>query len=132
MKAVLDTNCALEIAFNKTDAVRLKTLLDESDAVLAPDLIIPEFVNALWQLHRLSRVSLSLCQEAGELLFDLVGTFVPSQEIYREALALTREQKSRAAYDMFYLALARRENAVLLTLDATLKKEAKRAGIRVG
>ena len=136
MKAVLDTNCALEIAFNKTDAIRLKTLLDESDAVLAPDLIIPEFVNALWQLHRLSGVSLSLCQEAGELLFDLVGTFVPSQEIYREAFALTRAQQSRAAvvhtYDMFYLALARRENAVLLTLDATLKKEAKRAGIRVG
>ena len=132
MKAVLDTNCALEIAFNKTDAVKLKTLLDESDAVLAPDLIIPEFVNVLWRLHRLSRLSLSLCQEAGELLFDLVGTFVPSQEIYREAFALTRAQQSRAAYDMFYLALARRENAVLLTLDGTLKKEAKRAGIRVG
>ena len=132
MKAVLDTNCALEIAFNKTDAVKLKTLLDESDAVLAPDLIIPEFVNALWQLHRLSRLSLSLCQEVGELLFDLVGTFVPSQEIYREAFALTRAQQSRAAYDMFYLALALREDAVLLTLDGTLKKEAKRAGVRVG
>ena len=132
MKVVLDTNCALEIAFNKTDAVRLKTLLEESDAVLAPDLIIPEFVNALWQLHRLSRVSLSLCQEAGEVLFALVGMFVPSQELYREAFALSRAQQTRSAYDMFYLALALRENAVLLTLDATLKKEAKRAGIRVG
>jgi predicted nucleic acid-binding protein len=132
VKAVLDTNCALEIALNKTEAVRLKTLLDESDTVLAPDLIIPEFVNALWRLHRLSRLSLSLCQEASELLFDLVETFVPAQEIYREAFALTRAQQSRAAYDMFYLALARRENAVLLTLDSTLKKEAKRAGIRVG
>jgi len=28
--------------------------------------------------------------------------------------------------------LARREDAVLLTLDGTLKKEARRAGIRVG
>ena len=132
MKSVLDTNCALEIALNKTDASRLKTLLDESDAVLAPDLIIPEYVNALWQLHRLSLLSLALCQEAMELLFDLVGTFVPSREIYREAFALSRIQKSRAAYDMFYLALALREDAILLTLDATLKKEAKRAGIRVG
>ena len=33
---------------------------------------------------------------------------------------------------MFYLALALREDAVLLTLDGTLKKEANRAGIRVG
>jgi predicted nucleic acid-binding protein len=132
VKAVLDTNCALEIALNKTDSVRLKTLLDESDAVLAPDLILPEFVNALWQLHRLSRLSLSLCQEAMELLLDMVETFVPSREIYRESFALCHEQKTRAAYDMFYLALALREDAVLLTLDATLKKEAKRAGIRVG
>jgi len=132
VKSVLDTNCALEIALNKTDASRLKTLLDESDAVLAPDLIIPEYVNALWQLHRLSLLSLALCQEAMELLFDLVGTFVPSREIYREAFALSRAQKTHAAYDMFYLALALREDAVLLTLDGTLKKEAKRAGIRVG
>jgi len=58
--------------------------------------------------------------------------FVPSQELYREAFALSRAQQTRSAYDMFYLALALRENAVLLTLDATLKKEAKRAGVRVG
>jgi predicted nucleic acid-binding protein len=57
---------------------------------------------------------------------------ISHSEIYREAFALSRAQKSRAAYDMFYLALARREDAVLLTLDGTLKKEAKRAGIRVG
>ena len=65
-------------------------------------------------------------------MFDLVGTFVPSREIYREAFALACAQQSRAPDDMFYLALARREDAVLLTLDGTLKKEAKRAGIRVG
>jgi rRNA-processing protein FCF1 len=33
---------------------------------------------------------------------------------------------------MFYLALARREDAILLTLDGALKKEARRAGIKVG
>ena len=55
--------------------------------------------------------------------------FLPGN--YREAFALSRAQRSRAAYDMFYLALAQREDAVLLTLDGTLKKEAKRAGIRL-
>ncbi len=34
-------------------------------------------------------------------------------------------------YDMFYLALARREDAMLLTLDKALAKEAVRQGIRV-
>ena len=66
------------------------------------------------------------------VLLNVVETFVPSTQIYRRAFALSREQQTRAAYDMFYLALALREDAVLLTLDATLKKEAKRAGIKVG
>ena len=66
------------------------------------------------------------------VLLELVETFVPSTEIYRDAFALSRAQKARAAYDMFYLALALREDAVLLTLDGTLKKEARRAGIRIG
>ncbi len=132
MKVVLDANCAIEIALNKQQGDRLKALLSESEQVLAPDLLIPEFVNALWKYHQFNQLSLSVCDQAMELLPVLVETFVPSAEIYLEAFALTRAQQSRAAYDMFYLALARRENAVLLTLDGTLKKEAKRAGIRVG
>lgn len=132
MKVVLDSTCAVEIALNKQDGDRLKALLDESEQVLAPDLLIPEFLNALWKYHQFNQLSLSVCDQALDLLPALVETFVPSAEIYREAFALTRAQKSRAAYDMFYLALARREDAVLLTLDSTLKKEARRAGIRVG
>ncbi len=33
---------------------------------------------------------------------------------------------------MFYLALARREDAVFLTVDAALRKETERQGVRVG
>jgi len=132
VKVVLDANCAIEIALNKKEGERLKALLDESDRVLAPDLLVPEFVNTLWKYHQFTQLSLSLCDEALKVLLELVETFVPSTEIYRDAFALSRAQKTRAAYDMFYLALALRENAVLLTLDATLKKEARRAGVRVG
>ena len=126
----------MEIAFNKTDAARLKALLGESEEVLAPDLLIPEFVNASWKLYQFTETSLGLCDQALGTLLEMVDTFVPSREIYRDAFALSRAQKTRAAvvntYDMFYLALALRENAILLTLDTTLKKEARRAGVRVG
>lgn len=132
MKVVLDANCAIEIALNKKEGERLKALLDESDQVLAPDLLVPEFVNALWKYHQFDQLSLDLCDEAFAVLLNLVETFIPSTQIYRDAFALSRAQKTRAAYDVFYLALALRENAVLLTLDATLKKEARRAGVRVG
>jgi predicted nucleic acid-binding protein len=132
VKVVLDANCAIEIALNKKDGDRLKALLDESDQVLAPDLLVPEFVNTLWKYHQFNQLSPELCDEALTRMLDLVETIVPSRELYRDAFALSRAQKTRAAYDMFYLALALRENAVLLTLDATLKKEARRAGVRVG
>jgi predicted nucleic acid-binding protein len=136
VKVVLDANCAIEIALNKKEGERLKALLDESDQVLAPDLLVPEFVNTLWKYHQFDQLSPELCDEALTQMLDLVETFVPSREICRDAFALSRAQKTRAAvmniYDMFYLALALRENAVLLTLDSTLKKEARRAGVRVG
>ena len=132
MKVVLDANCAIEIALNKPEGDRLKAMLDKSEQVLAPDLLIPEFVNALWKYHQFNQLSLSVCDQAMDLLPVLVEMFVPSQELYRDAFALSRARQTRAAYDMFYLALALREGAILLTLDTTLKKEAKRAGIRVG
>ena len=132
MKVVLDANCAIEIALNKKESERLKVLLDESDQVFAPDLLVPEFVNTLWKYHQFEQLSVELCDQALTRMLDLVDTLVPSRELYREAFALSRAQKTRAAYDMFYLALALRENATLLTLDTTLKKEARRAGVRLG
>ena len=132
MKVVLDANCAMEIAFNKTGAARLKALLAESEEVLAPDLIVPEFVNGVWKLYQFTQTDLDLRDQALGTLLEIIDTLVPSREIYRDAFALSRAQKTRAAYDMFYLALALRENAILLTLDSTLKKEARRAGVRVG
>jgi predicted nucleic acid-binding protein len=57
-----------------------------------------------------------------------VDAFVPSRDLYREAFFLARTAK-RSAYDMFYLALARREDAALLTTDKALGKEAERQGV---
>ncbi len=131
MRLVLDASAAVEIALNRGSAAALAALLDESEEILAPDLLVPEVVNAIWKEHQLGGLGLIICEEALAVFLDFVDTLVSSRELYREALALSRAQRSRAAYDMFYVALAQREDAVLLTLDGTLKKEAKRAGIRV-
>jgi predicted nucleic acid-binding protein len=69
---------------------------------------------------------------AGDSLLEetigLVDTLVSGRELYRAALALSRGAH-RPVYDMFYLALAHREGARLLTLDKALRKEARRQGI---
>jgi predicted nucleic acid-binding protein len=132
VRVVLDANAAVEVALEGKAAGSLSALLSQSEEVIAPELLVPEIVSAIWKYHQFAEFDLGKCEKLLELAVGLVDRFISHREIYREAFALRRAQKSRAAYDMFYLALALREDAVLLTLDSTLKKAAKRAGIRVG
>ena len=132
MRVVLDANAAVEVALEGKAAGALSAVLSQSEEVIAPELLVPEVVNAVWKYHQFAEFDLGKCEKILELAVGLVDRLISHREIYREAFALSRAQKTRTAYDMFYLALARREDAVLLTLDGTLKKEAKRAGIRVG
>jgi len=132
VRVVLDANAAVEVALKGKTAGLFSAVLAQSEEVIAPELLVPEIVNAVWKYHQFAEFDLGKCEKILELAVGLVDRLVSHKEIYREAFALSRAQESLAAYDMFYLALALREDAVLLTLDGTLKKEAKRAGIRVG
>jgi predicted nucleic acid-binding protein len=130
VRAVLDASAAIEIVVERAQAARLGRILEEADLVLAPDLFIPEVVNAMWKYHRFERWNLAVCDRTLEAALGLVDVLVPSRELYGEAFLLARTTR-RPAYDMFYVALARREDATLLTTDAQLRKEAELQGIRV-
>jgi predicted nucleic acid-binding protein len=97
--------------------------------VLAPELFVSEVVNTIWKYHQFERLSLSVCDRALETALGLVDALISSKEIYGEAFLLARTAR-RPAYDMFYLALARREDAAFLTTDRALRNEAERQGIR--
>lgn len=130
MKVVLDASAAIETVFGRKQASRLGGILAEADIVLAPDLLVPELVNTIWKFHQFESLPLDECHRSLKAALGLVDALVPSMEIHSEAFLLARTAR-RPAYDMFYLALARREDAVLLTTDATLRKEAERQGLRV-
>ncbi len=130
MRAVLDASAAIEVALGRSQAARLARILGEADVVLAPDLFVPEVVNAIWKYHQFDRLSLDACDRALAGALGLVDSLVPSKEIHGEAFLLARTTR-RPAYDMFYLALARREDAVFLTTDVALRREAERQGVRV-
>jgi len=130
VRAVLDASAAIEIVIERAQAARLGGILEEADLVLAPDLFVPEVVNVMWKYHQFEQWGLAVCDRALESALSLVDILVPSKELYGEAFLLARTTR-RPAYDMFYVALARREDATLLTTDARLRKEAERQGIRV-
>jgi predicted nucleic acid-binding protein len=130
VRVVLDASAAIAVALHRGPVARLEGMLEQADVVLAPELFIPEVVNTVWKYHQFERLSLDACDRALEAAVGLVDVLVSSKETYAEAFLLARAT-GRPAYDMFYLALARREDAILLTSDARLRKEAERQGIRV-
>ncbi len=130
MRLVLDTSAAIEVAIQRRHAARFSAPLAEADTVLAPDLLVPEVVNTVWKYHQFENLSLPECDRIIEASLGLVDVFVPSLGVSAEAFLLARTCR-RPAYDMFFLALARREDAALLTADTGLRREAERQGIRV-
>ena len=131
MKAVLDASAAIEIVLGRAHAPRFAEAIEEADAVLAPELYVAEVVNTIWKYHRFESMGLPACDRALDAAIGLVDILVSAKDLYGEAFLLARTT-GRSAYDMFYLALARREDAAFLTLDAALRKEAERQGVRVG
>lgn len=94
-------------------------LLKDSHTLLAPELILAETANAFWKSVRAGYmtpsemqsavVQLPACFEELATLRDLVD------EAANMAIAL-----NHPVYDCFYLALARRERAALVTADKRL------------
>lgn len=130
MRLVLDASAAIEVVLRRPQAGRFAQPLEEADEVLAPDLFVPEVVNTVWKYHSFEKLGLGVCDDAIAHALGLVDVFTPCRELHREAFLLARTTR-RPAYDMFYLALARREDALLMTADVSLRREAERQAIRV-
>ena len=130
MRVVLDASAAIRIALNRSPLPHQREAIAEAASVLAPELIVPEVTNAMWKYHQFEKLEIETCRQVLELALNLVDTLVSGKDLYREAFLLARTSRL-PAYDMFYLALARRDDATLLTVDRVLRKEAARQGIRV-
>lgn len=90
-------------------------------SVLAPGLMLTEVANALWKLQRSDGLAGMDPQLLLEDATDLVDQIEPDRHLQVEALALACHL-NHPVYDCLYLALARREAALLLTADQRLKR----------
>jgi predicted nucleic acid-binding protein len=99
--------------------------------LIAPSLIAAEIGSAIWKAVRRKSVSRAdglLAMETALLPFQAL---VPDSELRTRALAIAIEL-DHPIYDCFYLALAEREHAPLISADKRLIAVAKRAkGIEV-
>ena len=130
MIIVIDTSAAAEIVLQKMQAKEFVKHIEDADWVITPTLYIPEIANVFWKYHAFEDMPIHDCEENVENAVAIPDDYIHEKDIYKEAFAMGC-QTGMPVYDMFFLTLARRHNAYLLTLDNKLKDTSVKHSIRV-
>jgi len=119
MTLVVDASVALRWCFPLPGSDRAERLLTSGDRLIAPDLIIAEVTNAVWKFATFDHVEEDVARSAVEQVINAFEELVPIPDLRERALAIAIHQR-HPAYDCFYLALAERYEARLITADERL------------
>jgi predicted nucleic acid-binding protein len=122
---VLDASAVVRIIEGAEQAALFQEAVLNADLVLAPELMLTEVANTLWRLQRAGQLPTDGLQQRLSRATELVDVIEPDRQLQVEALALACHL-DHPVYDCLYLALARREAAVLLTADQRLQQLAAR------
>ena len=125
---VIDCNAAINMAMHTPEGDGLAALLLEGEQCIAPALFVPEATSALSSYLRTGRLSQDEAVAIGDACMALVDRFIDDGGLWREALAESATL-GHSSYDMFYLVLARRNAATLMTLDKRLQKACVQANV---
>ena len=130
MTAVLDASAGIEVALNRTRSDEIAAVLEASKQVFAPGLYVAEVTNVLWKYLRIKQIKKNEGKEALRIVSGLIDEFVDIQEFTDEVLSES-VRLDHSAYDIFYLALARRTGSTLITLDKKFRQLALQEGLDV-
>lgn len=116
---ILDVCAAYEIASKTEEGRVLKSFISPNEEVLVPTHFYVEFLNALSKYVRGGDITFEKAFSYFKSIDCLITKLVEPKRYAEEVLAESAKLK-HPAYDMFYFVLARRHNAVLLTVDKRL------------
>ena len=116
---VLDASAVVRIIEDSPQTVAFQQAVLDAELVLAPELMLTEVSNTLWRLQKAGQLQAEGLQQCLSRAAALVDHIEPDRHLQVEALALACHL-DHPVYDCLYLALARREVAVLLTADQKL------------
>lgn len=137
MSFVLDNSVTMRWCFNDGSAADLayaERVMDAlaDDSALAPSLWSLEVVNVLARAEHHGHIDTALTAAFLDRLRKL--RIMPEESSFEVAITGILEAARRhhlTAYDASYLELAARKRLPLATLDASLRKAARREGVRV-
>jgi predicted nucleic acid-binding protein len=130
MRIVLDTSAAIVIVLEKPGWEALDKAVQEAEWVEAPDLLVAEAANVFWKHYKFGGLSKEKCEKAMERAVGLADELIPGSSLYREAFSMACLAQ-KPAYDMFFLVLARRNNATLVSADKELLAFAAKHDVNV-
>lgn len=119
MTIVVDASVALKWLLPEPDSAMADRVAATDHLLIAPTLVIAEFCNAVWKRLRRGEVVADHAHLVVARLPDFFDSLVEETNLAPMALAIARTLE-HPAYDCFYLALAERENATLVTADHRL------------
>lgn len=128
MNVVLDASAAFAVALNRSGAPVFNKYLNDEDSVYAPILYESEVTNVLWKNVRAGIMDEENARKTLVIVLQYIDVFTdPDDYMFdtlHEAIRL-----DHSAYDVFYLTLARRKAATLLTSDKKLYDLCKSQGV---
>lgn len=124
---VIDASFALYAFLNYPEspaaALKLNDLINAHAQLVAPHLWMAEVTSTLHRLQHSGRLSSSEAKDVLETLLQLDLQLMPCDAtLCHQAYDLADQLGQAAAYDCFYLALARNLGAELCTCDKRLEK----------
>jgi predicted nucleic acid-binding protein len=125
---VVDSSVAVKWYVPEAYSDSAATLLDESNELVAPDLLPAEFGNAVWKKWRRGELTDSEVRSIVEAL-PAVPLQIYSSLTLLEAAVEIALQTARAVYECLYVALAVALNATLVTADAQLLSGLRESGV---
>jgi predicted nucleic acid-binding protein len=124
MTLVVDASVATLWVLDQDGSDRAAALR-AADAMIAPSLVAAEIGSALWKAVRRGDLDMSDAKAALEAALLSYKALFPLEDMRARALEFS-VQLDHPIYDCFYLALAEREQAALVTKDERLLRASKR------
>ncbi|WP_343897800.1 type II toxin-antitoxin system VapC family toxin [Craurococcus roseus] len=115
---MLDASAAVKLAVEEPDSAVVRGMVGATP-VVAPELVLSEVADALWRKVRVGAIGAAEARVAQANLPGLFARLAPLRTLQDQALDLAL-RRDHPAYDCFYVALAMREAAPLLTADRRL------------
>ncbi len=116
---IIDASVAVKWYVIQPDTPKAVTIAESGETLIAPDLLLAETGNAFWQCVRAGLFKPFDAYDALSKLPRRFDSLHPMTALADEALRIA-VTINHPVYDCFYLALARRESAPLVTADKRL------------